>query len=45
MSHVYREMIYSNGTALIEGQLSETYVPEYHELLYDEEEQLLDKFS
>lgn len=31
-------MIYSNGTALIEGEASETYVPEYHELLYDEEE-------
>jgi hypothetical protein len=38
-------MIYSNGTALIEGELSESYVPKYHELLYDEEEQLLDKFS
>ena len=38
-------MIYFNGTALIEDELSETYVPKYHELLYDEEEQLLDKFS
>lgn len=42
---IQKEMIYSNGTALIEGQSSEIYVPEYHELLYDEEEQLLDKFS
>lgn len=38
-------MIYSNGSALIEGQRSETYVPTYQELLYDDEEQLLDKFS
>jgi hypothetical protein len=38
-------MIYFNGTALIEDQPSETYVPQYHEALYDEEEQLLDKFS
>ena len=38
-------MIYSNGTALIAGESSETYVPTYHELLYDEEEKLLDRFS
>ena len=38
-------MIYSNGSALIEGNRSESYVPKYHELLYDEEEKLLDKFS
>ena len=38
-------MVYSNGTALIEGERSETYVPTYHESIYDEEEALLDKFS
>ena len=38
-------MIYSNGSALIEGNRSESYVPAYHELLYDEEENLLDTFS
>ena len=38
-------MIYSNGTALIEDTPAETYVPSYQESLYDEEEQLLDKFS
>lgn len=38
-------MIYSNGTALIEGQTSDGYVPKYHESVYDEEEALLDKFS
>jgi len=38
-------MIYSNGSALIEGNKSEIYVPAYHELLYDEEENLLDTFS
>jgi hypothetical protein len=40
-----KEMIYSNGTALMEGTPSETYVPNYHEYLYDEEEELLDIFS
>ena len=30
---------------MIEGELSETYVPVYHESVYDEEELLLDKFS
>jgi hypothetical protein len=30
---------------MIEGELSETYVPVYHESVYDEEEALLDKFS
>ena len=38
-------MIYANGTSLIEGEISLTYVPAYQERLYDEEEQLLDKFS
>ena len=38
-------MIYSNGTALIEGELSEQYVADFQEQLYDEEEQLLDQFS
>jgi hypothetical protein len=38
-------LIYSNGTALIEGEFAETYVPVYHESIYDEEEALLDKFS
>ena len=42
---MYRELIYSNGSALIEGIQSLKYVPDYHELLYDEEEQLLDIFS
>ena len=42
---IQKEMIYSNGSALIEGVRSEKYVPEYHELLYDEEENLLDTFS
>jgi hypothetical protein len=41
----FREMIYSNGTALIEGNRSETYVPIYHETIYDEEEDTIDKFS
>lgn len=41
----FRELIYSNGTALIEGEPSLTYVPDYHERLYDEEELLLDRFS
>lgn len=43
--NLYRELIYSNGTALIEGERSQTYVPVYHESIYDEEEALLDKFS
>lgn len=30
---------------MIEGQISETYVPSYDESVYDEEEQLLDMFS
>ena len=30
---------------MIEGVSSERYVPDYHELLYDEEENLLDTFS
>ena len=30
---------------MIEGELSETYVPNYLESVYDEEEQLLDEFS
>lgn len=30
---------------MIEGEKSETYVPAYHESIYDEEEALLDKFS
>ena len=42
---IFRELIYSNGTALIEGNFSETYVPIYHESIYNEEEALLDKFS
>ena len=42
---IQKELIYSNGTALIEGEPSLTYVPTYQERLYDEEEQLLDKFS
>ena len=42
---IQKELIYSNGTALIEGEKSDVYVPKYHELLYDEEEMLLDKFS
>ena len=42
---IQKEMIYSNGSALIEGNRSELYVPAYHELLYDEEENLLDTFS
>jgi hypothetical protein len=42
---LYRELIYSNGTAQIEGNKSESYVPLYHESVYDDEENLLDKFS
>ena len=42
---IEKELIYSNGTQLIEGTPSLTYVNTYQEQLYDEEEQLLDKFS
>jgi hypothetical protein len=38
-------MIYSNGTALIEYDVSESFVPNYQEEVYNEEEALLDEFS
>ena len=43
--NICRELIYSNGTSKIEGEISDKYVPVYHESIYDEEEALLDKFS
>lgn len=45
MIYMHSELIYSNGTALISGQIAEEYVPSYLETVYDEEEALLDMFS
>jgi len=38
---IERELIYSNGTELIEGQQAITYVPSYQNQLYNQEEELL----
>ncbi len=42
---IQKELIYKDGSSTIYGEPSIDYVPSYHENLYDEEEQLLDKFS
>jgi len=42
---IQKELIYKNGTSKIYGETSLEFVPNYHEDLYDQEEELLDKFS